>query len=67
MTDFLGALQPTGPPAMKLITLVQISDAEEEDERNIAKLLTVSPSTWPADKDLIHGGLSAWMIWLTLP
>src|ERR1700761_6298725 len=27
---------------MKLITLVQVSDAEEEDERNIAKLLTVS-------------------------
>ena len=35
-------LQPTGPPAMKLITLVQVSDADEEDERNIAKLLTVS-------------------------
>jgi hypothetical protein len=29
---------------MKLITLVQVSDADDEDERNIAKLLTVSLS-----------------------
>lgn len=50
-TDLLGSdpmlwfammLMPTGPPAMKLITLVQVSDATEEDEMNIAKLLTVS-------------------------
>lgn len=27
---------------MKLITLVQVSDADEADETNIAKLLTVS-------------------------
>lgn len=27
---------------MKLITLIQVSDAEESDETNIAKLLTVS-------------------------
>lgn len=27
---------------MKLITLVQVSDAEDEDEASIAKLLTVS-------------------------
>ncbi|KAK5551408.1 hypothetical protein LTR46_010609 [Exophiala xenobiotica] len=50
-TDILGSdpmlwfammLMPTGPPAMKLITLVQVSDADEADETNIAKLLTVS-------------------------
>ncbi|KAL2428723.1 hypothetical protein ABEF95_005562 [Exophiala dermatitidis] len=50
-TNFLGSdpmlwfammLMPTGPPAMKLITLVQVSDGDEEDEMNIAKLLTVS-------------------------
>ena len=49
-TDLLGTdpmlwfammLMPTGPPAMKLITLIQVSDGEPEDEVNIAKLLTV--------------------------
>jgi predicted permease len=50
-TDWLGSdpmlwfalmLAPTGPPAMKLITMVEVSDASEEDEHKIAKLLTVS-------------------------
>lgn len=50
-TEFLGddpmlwftlMLMPTGPPAMKLITMVEVSDASEEDEHKIAKLLTVS-------------------------
>ncbi|ROV90675.1 hypothetical protein VPNG_10098 [Cytospora leucostoma] len=50
-TDFLGSdpmlwftlmLMPCGPPAMKLITLVQVSDAEDEDEASIAKLLTIA-------------------------
>lgn len=50
-TDLLGTdpmlwftmmLMPTGPPAMKLITLIQVSDGTEEDEVNTAKLLTVS-------------------------
>ncbi|KAK0620742.1 auxin efflux carrier [Immersiella caudata] len=50
-TDILGTdpmlwfammLMPTGPPAMKLITLIQVSDGEPEDETNIAKLLTIS-------------------------
>lgn len=41
MLWFAMMLMPTGPPAMKLITLVQVSDADEEDETNIAKLLTV--------------------------
>ncbi|EXJ83341.1 hypothetical protein A1O1_06962 [Capronia coronata CBS 617.96] len=42
MLWFTMMLMPTGPPAMKLITLVQVSDSTDEDEMNIAKLLTVS-------------------------
>lgn len=42
MLWFAMMLMPTGPPAMKLITLVEVSDADEEDEHKIAKLLTVS-------------------------
>lgn len=45
MLWFAMMLMPTGPPAMKLITLVQISDGGEEDEAIIAKLLTVSQNT----------------------
>jgi predicted permease len=50
-TDVLGTdpmlwftlmLMPTGPPAMKLITMVEVSDCGEEEEHKIAKLLTVS-------------------------
>jgi auxin efflux carrier family protein len=41
---FAMMLMPTGPPALKLITLIQVSDGEPEDETNIAKLLTVSSS-----------------------
>jgi auxin efflux carrier family protein len=57
-TDYLGQdpmlwfclmLAPTGPSAMKLITLVQASDADEEDEHKIAKLLTVSASNQSID------------------
>jgi len=43
MLWFALMLMPTGPPAMKLITLVQVSNADDEDETSIAKLLTVSP------------------------
>jgi predicted permease len=42
MLWFTLMLMPTGPPAMKLITLIQVSDADEDDEASIAKLLTVS-------------------------
>lgn len=42
MLWFAMMLMPTGPPAMKLITLVQVSNGDDEDETNIAKLLTVS-------------------------
>lgn len=33
---------PSGPPAMKLITMVQVSGVDDEEESTIAKLLTVS-------------------------
>lgn len=39
---FAMMLMPTGPPAMKLITMVHVSDAGVEEERKIAKILTVS-------------------------
>lgn len=42
MLWFTMMLMPTGPPAMKLITMVEVSDADEEDEHKIARLLTVS-------------------------
>ncbi|KAF1982914.1 auxin efflux carrier [Aulographum hederae CBS 113979] len=42
MLWFTLMLMPTGPPAMKLITMVQVSDADEEDEHKIAKILTIS-------------------------
>lgn len=50
-TNFLGddpmlwfamALMPTGPSAMKLITMIQVSYGSAEEEQKIAKLLTVS-------------------------
>jgi predicted permease len=41
MLWFAMMLMPTGPPAMKLITMVEVSGADEEDEHKIAKLLTV--------------------------
>jgi hypothetical protein len=42
MLWFAMMLMPTGPPAMKLITMVAVSNASEADESIIAKLLTVS-------------------------
>jgi len=53
-TDILGTdpmlwftmmLMPTGPPAMKLITMVEVSDCDEADEHKIAKLLTVGSAS----------------------
>ncbi|KAL1911118.1 hypothetical protein Sste5344_002916 [Sporothrix stenoceras] len=40
MLWFALMLMPMGPPAMKLITLVQVSNADDDDETSIAKLLT---------------------------
>ncbi|OAA65535.1 Auxin efflux carrier [Niveomyces insectorum RCEF 264] len=42
MLWFTLMLMPTGPPAMKLITLVQVSNADAADEHSIAQLLTIS-------------------------
>jgi len=42
MLWFAMMLMPTGPPAMKLITMVEVSDCDAADEDKIAKLLTVS-------------------------
>ncbi|KIW73906.1 hypothetical protein PV04_01986 [Phialophora macrospora] len=59
MLWFAMMLMPTGPPAMKLITLIQVSDAEEEDERNIAKLLTISYLISPILSFTVVGALQA--------
>lgn len=42
MLRFAMMLMPVGPPATKLIAMVQVSGAEEGEEASIAKLLTVS-------------------------
>ena len=42
MLWFALMLMPTGAPAMKLITMVQVSGADEKEEHKIAWLLTVS-------------------------
>jgi auxin efflux carrier family protein len=44
MLWFTMALMPTGPSAMKLITMIQVSYGSAEEEQKIAKLLTASPS-----------------------
>ncbi|TPX17706.1 uncharacterized protein E0L32_002807 [Thyridium curvatum] len=59
MLWFTLMLMPTGPPAMKLITLVQVSDAGEEDETSIAKLLTISYLISPVLSLTVVGGLKA--------
>jgi len=41
---FTMMLMPAGPPAMKLIAMADVNDADEMDKMAIAKLLTVS---WP--------------------
>jgi predicted permease len=50
MLWFTLMLMPTGPPAMKLITLVQVAGGSEEESSNISRLLTVSlfvvPLVW---------------------
>ncbi|CAG8978219.1 hypothetical protein HYALB_00011800 [Hymenoscyphus albidus] len=67
-TDLLGddpmlwfslMLMPTGAPAMKLITMVEVSGAGEEDEHKIAKLLTVSYIISPILAFTVVGSLRA--------
>ncbi|KAF2006056.1 hypothetical protein P154DRAFT_385257, partial [Amniculicola lignicola CBS 123094] len=59
MLWFAMMLMPTGPPAMKLITMIQVSDAGVEDERKIAKILTISYVISPILAFTVVGALSA--------
>jgi predicted permease len=59
MLWFAMMLMPTGPPAMKLITMVQVSDAGVEEERKIAKILTVSYVISPVLAFVVVGALYA--------
>lgn len=52
MLWFTMMLMPTGPPAMKLITMVEVSDCDEADEHKIAKLLTVSSTSFLTNQKL---------------
>ncbi|KAJ7858657.1 auxin efflux carrier [Mycena olivaceomarginata] len=60
MLWFTLMLMPTGPPAMKLITLVQVSDgAGKEDEEVVAKLLAISYCISPILSFAVVGSLKA--------
>ena len=59
MLWFAMMLMPTGPPAMKLIAMVQVSDAGVEEERKIAKILTVSYVISPVLAFVVVGALYA--------
>jgi predicted permease len=59
MLWFAMMLMPTGPPAMKLITMVQVSDAGVDDERKIAKILTISYIISPILAFTVVGSLGA--------
>lgn len=59
MLWFAMMLMPTGPPAMKLITMVQVSNAGVEDERKIAKILTISYMISPILAIVVVGALYA--------
>jgi len=67
-TDVLGSdpilwftmmLMPTGPPATKLITLVQVSDGDQDDETVISKLLMISYFISPILSFTVVGSLKA--------
>jgi predicted permease len=59
MLWFAMMLMPTGPPAMKLITMVQVSDAGVDDERRIAGILTISYIVSPVMAFIVVGALKA--------
>ncbi|KAF2010751.1 hypothetical protein BU24DRAFT_45294 [Aaosphaeria arxii CBS 175.79] len=59
MLWFTMMIMPTGPPAMKLITMVQVSDAGADDERQIAKILTISYIISPLLAFTVVGALNA--------
>ncbi|KAK3984511.1 auxin efflux carrier [Cladorrhinum sp. PSN332] len=52
-------LMPTGPSAMKLISLVQVSDVSKDDEAKIARLLTISYIISPLLSVTVVGSLIA--------
>ena len=59
MLWFTMMLMPTGPPAMKLITMIQVSDATDEDEFKVAKLLTIAYLISPVLAFTVVGSLRA--------
>ncbi|KAF3766744.1 hypothetical protein M406DRAFT_254796 [Cryphonectria parasitica EP155] len=59
MLWFAMMLMPCGPPAMKLITMVQVSSADDEEEAIIAKLLTISYLISPVLSFTVVGSLKA--------
>ncbi|KAI0132269.1 auxin efflux carrier [Xylariales sp. AK1849] len=59
MLWFTMMMMPSGPPAMKLIALVQVSDAEEGEEASIAKVLTISYLVSPILSFTVVGSLLA--------
>ncbi|OIW29198.1 hypothetical protein CONLIGDRAFT_682107 [Coniochaeta ligniaria NRRL 30616] len=67
-TEFLGddpmlwftlMMMPTGPPAMKLVTLIQVSGGSEEEEHNISRLLTLAYMMSPLLSLTVVGSLRA--------
>jgi len=67
-TDVLGSdpmlwftmmLMPAGPPATKLITMVQVSGGDQDDETVISKLLTISYFISPILSFTVVGSLKA--------
>ncbi|KAK8051296.1 hypothetical protein PG993_002681 [Apiospora rasikravindrae] len=59
MLRFAMMLMPVGPPATKLIAMVQVSGADEGEEASIAKLLTISYLISPILSFTVVGGLMA--------
>ncbi|KAK8010575.1 hypothetical protein PG990_009540 [Apiospora arundinis] len=59
MLRFAMMLMPVGPPATKLIAMVQVSGAGEGEEASIAKLLTISYLMSPVLSFTVVGGLTA--------
>ncbi|KIV99586.1 uncharacterized protein PV09_08763 [Verruconis gallopava] len=59
MLWFTLMLMPTGAPAMKLITMVQVSGAAENEEHKIAWLLTISYALSPVLAFAVVGALHA--------
>lgn len=41
---FTMMLMPAGPPAMKLVAMAEVDDADENDKMSIARVLMVSKS-----------------------